>query len=156
MRSVAFLAGAALLLAGSCARHVDLTTPTDTSEPRATANPSTPAPTTTPTNVPVPETSVKDMAFDQRNRPKWLDDRIQKLLEDEPVKPRLRITSYQYRGQTVYYETVRCCDQYTTLYDAKGNVLCAPDGGITGRGDGRCPDFEKNRSAEQLVWQDPR
>ncbi|GAB2945450.1 hypothetical protein GCM10027048_08100 [Hymenobacter coalescens] len=145
-----------MLLSGSCARRVDLTTPTDTSEPRASANPSTPAPTTTPTNVPVPERSVKDMAFDQRNRPKWLDDKIQKHLAAEPENPRIRIVSFQYRDQTVYYETSPCCDQYTTLYDAKGNVLCAPDGGITGRGDGRCPDFEKNRTNEQLVWLDPR
>ncbi|GAB3826896.1 DUF6970 domain-containing protein [Hymenobacter jeollabukensis] len=156
MRSVAALACAALLWTGACARHVDLTTPTDTSEPRATANPSTPAPTTTPTNVPVPETNVKDIPFDQRNRPKWLDDKIQAHMNAKAENPRIRILSYQYQGQTVYYETSPCCDQFTTLYDAKGNVLCAPDGGITGRGDGKCPDFEKNRTAEQLVWQDAR
>jgi hypothetical protein len=156
MRCFAAFALAALLLSGSCARRVDLTTPTDTSEPRATANPSTPAPTTTPTNVPVPTRNAKDVPFDARNRPKWLDDRIQKHLAAEPENPRTRILSYQYQGQTVYYEVLGCCDQFTTLYDDKGNVLCAPDGGITGRGDGKCPDFEKNRTAEQLVWQDPR
>ncbi|RAK64718.1 hypothetical protein DLM85_17635 [Hymenobacter edaphi] len=85
-----------------------------------------------------------------------MDDKIQAHLNAKAENPRIRILSYQYRGQTVYYETSPCCDQYTTLYDAKGNVLCAPDGGITGRGDGKCADFEKNRTAEQLIWQDPR
>ena len=27
---------------------------------------------------------------------------------------------------------------------------------ITGKGDGKCPDFEKNKTNEKLVWQDPR
>ncbi|QJX49191.1 hypothetical protein HMJ29_07090 [Hymenobacter taeanensis] len=64
--------------------------------------------------------------------------------------------SYQYNGGLVYYETVGCCDQYTTLYSSAGKVLCHPDGGLTGRGDGQCPDFAKTRTEERLVWQDPR
>lgn len=156
MRPLAAFVCAALLLTGACARRVDLTTPTDNTEPRATANPSTPAPTTTSLTTAAPATNVKDLPFDQRNRPRWLDDKIQAHLAKKKENPPIRIVSYQYRGQTVYYETSPCCDQYTTLYDAKGNVMCAPDGGLTGRGDGRCADFEKNRTAEQLVWQDPR
>ncbi|OON71193.1 hypothetical protein B0919_03025 [Hymenobacter sp. CRA2] len=85
-----------------------------------------------------------------------MDEKIQKHMQAEAQNPRIRILSYQYRGQTVYYETAGCCDQFTTLYDAKGNVLCAPDGGLTGRGDGKCPDFDKNRTAEKLVWEDQR
>lgn len=156
MRCFAALALGTLLLAGSCARHVDLTTPTDTSEPRATANPSTPAPTTTSLTSAAPADGAKDMPFDKRNRPKWLDDKIQAHLAKKKENPPIRIVSYQYKGQTVYYETAPCCDQFTTLYDEKGEVLCAPDGGLTGRGNGKCPDFEKNRTNEQLVWQDPR
>ncbi|UYZ58365.1 DUF6970 domain-containing protein [Hymenobacter latericus] len=154
MRCIAAFALGAVLLSGSCARRVDLTTPTDTSEPRATGNASTPAPTTTPTTIPVPDGG--QIPFDKRNRPTWLDNKISKYLAAKPENPPIRILSYQYNGQTVYYESAPCCDQFTTLYDAKGNVLCSPDGGITGRGDGRCPDFEKTRTNEQLVWQDPR
>ncbi|KAA9333499.1 hypothetical protein F0P96_08285 [Hymenobacter busanensis] len=72
------------------------------------------------------------------------------------ANPPIRIMSYEYNGQTVYFESAPCCDNFSTLYDAKGVVLCQPDGGITGRGDGNCADFEKKRTNEQLVWQDPR
>jgi hypothetical protein len=42
-------------------------------------------------------------------------------------------------GQTYYYTTSPCCDLLNPLYDAQGKFVCAPDGGFTGRGDGRCP-----------------
>jgi hypothetical protein len=42
------------------------------------------------------------------------------------------------------------------LYDAKGKILCHPEGGITGKGDGKCANFDKRKTNEQLVWQDPR
>ena len=29
-----------------------------------------------------------------------------------------------------------CCDQFSDLLDAEGNLIGHPDGGITGRGDG--------------------
>lgn len=32
-----------------------------------------------------------------------------------------------------------CCDQFNYLYTAEGVRVCAPSGGLTGRGDGRCP-----------------
>ena len=35
-------------------------------------------------------------------------------------------------------------------------VICHPDGGITGRGDGRCPDFFVERRNERVVWRDQR
>jgi hypothetical protein len=42
------------------------------------------------------------------------------------------------------------------LFDESGILLCAPDGGITGRGDGRCPDFFDERREELRVWADNR
>jgi len=67
------------------------------------------------------------------------------------------ISSFRYRGQTVYYvPAFPCCDQLSILYDADGALLCSPDGGITGRGDGRCPDFFATRSEETRVWRDAR
>jgi hypothetical protein len=56
----------------------------------------------------------------------------------------------------VYFRPARCCDVYSDLYDRNGVVICHPDGGIVGNGDGRCPDFFTNHSEEELVWQDPR
>lgn len=42
-------------------------------------------------------------------------------------------------GQIVYLHMALCCDQFDKAYDANGRYLCAPSGGFTGRGDGRCP-----------------
>lgn len=56
----------------------------------------------------------------------------------------------------MYYVPPQCCDQFSTLYDANGNVICAPDGGFFGTGDGRCPDFFTDRTNEKLVWNDGR
>ena len=67
-----------------------------------------------------------------------------------------RILRYRYRGQTVYYVPPSCCDQPGILYDEAGTQVCEPDGGISGRGDGRCTDFHEQRSAESLIWSDSR
>lgn len=67
------------------------------------------------------------------------------------------IWSYRYREQTVYYvPPFPCCDRLSVLYDSSGRILCSPDGGLTGDGDGRCADFFAARSAESRVWTDGR
>jgi len=92
----------------------------------------------------------------QTGNPPWVDQLIKKF-ESEPVgNPPLSIWRYEYNGQIVYFVPAHCCDISSTLYDTDGNVLCSPDGGIKGAGDGRCTDFFTQRTNEQLVWQDPR
>lgn len=66
------------------------------------------------------------------------------------------VWGYSFKGQTVYYIPARCCDRFAELYDERGTALCAPDGGLTGKGDGKCPDFESERTNEHLIWDDPR
>ena len=86
----------------------------------------------------------------------WLMALIQKL-EDEPVgNPPASIAQYEYKGRTVFFVPQRCCDIPSTLYDADGNIMGHPDGGITGQGDGRVPDFFEERSNEKVVWEDDR
>ncbi len=88
--------------------------------------------------------------------PGWLATRIAEL-EAEPVaNPPAMITRYEYRGQLVYYLPPRCCDIPSELYDTTGAVICGPDGGFTGKGDGRCPDFFTERKDEKLIWRDQR
>jgi hypothetical protein len=78
-------------------------------------------------------------------------------LESQPVaNPPAYIARYEYQGQVVYYLPPRCCDIPSTLYDAAGVILCHPDGGLSGIGDGRCPDFIAQRTKEQIVWRDGR
>jgi hypothetical protein len=92
----------------------------------------------------------------QSGNPAWVDQLIQQF-ESQPVgNPPQSIWRFEYNGQEVYYIPPQCCDQYSTLYDAQGAVLCAPDGGFSGGGDGKCRDFFDQRTNEQLIWQDNR
>ena len=77
---------------------------------------------------------------------------IHKLQTQPPANPPAFIASYQYRGQVVYYVPPRCCDIFSDLYDASGQLICHPDGGIGGHGDGRCPDFLSQRTRETTLW----
>ena len=88
--------------------------------------------------------------------PSWLGDLIQGMEEQPPANPPISITRYEYKDQVVYYQTARCCDFFTNLYDADGVLIGHPDGGISGGGDGTVPDFFEERSNEFLVWKDVR
>jgi len=89
-------------------------------------------------------------------RPPWLTSLIQELEAAPVANPPALIARYDYRGETVYYLPPRCCDIWSTLYRADGAVLCHPDGGLSGKGDGGCPAFLAERTNEQIVWRDPR
>jgi hypothetical protein len=92
----------------------------------------------------------------QPENPEWVDQLIVKF-QSEPVgDPPRSIWRYKHKGDVVYYIPAVCCDQYDLLYGYVGNVICAPDGGYSGDGDGRCPDFFAKRTDEKLVWRDPR
>jgi hypothetical protein len=78
-------------------------------------------------------------------------------LKSQPVaNPPAYVASYEYSGQVVYYVPPRCCDIFGNLYDRQGQVICHPDGGIAGHGDGRCPDFLSQRRHETILWRDSR
>lgn len=63
-----------------------------------------------------------------------------------------QISSYRYNGNTVYLLIPDCCDQYISLYDENCNLICAPGGGFSGKGDGKCPDFYAKATDEKQVW----
>ena len=73
-----------------------------------------------------------------------------------PANPPLTITRHEYQGQVVYFQTATCCDIFSNLYNEEGELIGHPDGGITGQGDGRAPNFFKEREGEFLVWKDAR
>ncbi|GAB3638506.1 hypothetical protein GCM10027422_40960 [Hymenobacter arcticus] len=153
MRRLSIPLIALTLLLGACQQDVVVNTPTTPPSEGFVSQPNTPAPTSTNTVDAVP---ARDMRLDSTARPAWLENRIQKILATRKRNPIIRVTRYQFEGETVYYESAPCCDQQSTLYDLEGKILCHPEGGITGRGDGKCSSFNKRRSNEQLVWQDPR
>ena len=79
-----------------------------------------------------------------------------KEIKDEPVRnPPAEVWQWKADGKTYYYITSDCCDQYNYLYNDNCDMVCAPDGGFTGGGDGNCPNF--SASIEKvLVWKDSR
>jgi hypothetical protein len=86
-----------------------------------------------------------------------LATKIAQLQAKPKGNPAYTIWAYSWNGQRVYLASDQtCCDQFVTLYDECFNVLCAPSGGLTGKGDGRCPDFHQQTTDQQLVWRDPR
>ncbi len=65
----------------------------------------------------------------------------------------LSVTRYDYKGNQVYYFASACCDKYNIVYDSACHILGYPDGGFTGRGDGKMTDFKKEASNATIVWQ---
>ena len=88
--------------------------------------------------------------------PNCIEDKIEEIKQQAVWNPPAKIYQYQYKGLTVYYIPPRCCDIMSTLYDENCNKICSPDGGITGNGDGLCPDFFTGRTNEKLIWEDKR
>jgi hypothetical protein len=86
----------------------------------------------------------------------WLDALVDQILSEPVRNPPAYVAQYVYQGQTVYYVPPYCCDAMGRLYDTDGNVLCNPDGGFSGNGDGRCPDFFETREGGEILWNDPR
>jgi len=88
--------------------------------------------------------------------PQWVDDLIAEFKSQPVGNPPQSIWRYSYKDRVVYYVPPQCCDQFSTLYDSKGNVICAPDGGFSGRGNGKCTDFFRTCNNEKLIWKDNR
>jgi len=86
----------------------------------------------------------------------WLAALIDRIEREPVTNAPSSIASYTFHGETVYFRPSRCCDIRSELYDVSGALICQPDGGITGKGDGRCPDFFAARTDEQVVWLDSR
>jgi len=101
--------------------------------------------------------SEKDEAFDEKLEiPACITQKIVEIQNEDVWNPPAKVYQYKYQGQTVYFIPQRCCDIRSILMDEDCNVLCYPDGGITGNGDGNCSDFFDLRSDEKLIWEDTR
>jgi hypothetical protein len=92
----------------------------------------------------------------QNGNPDWVNRLIVGFQSAPVANPPQSVWRYDYKGQTVYYTPPQCCDQFSILYDTSGVRMCAPDGGIAGHGDGKCPDFLTERKNGELIWKDSR
>ena len=88
--------------------------------------------------------------------PVCIQQLINKFKSEEKQNPPRQIISYTYKAHTVYYVTPPCCDFFSDLYDSTCVLLGHPDGGFTGRGEGKITDFTGTRTNEKLIWKDER
>ena len=92
----------------------------------------------------------------EEGRPEFVQRLIAQLESGPKKESPGSIWRYDYKGNVVFYVPPSCCDVPSALYDQNGNVICVPDGGIAGDGDGRCPDFFQVRTDESRIWIDRR
>ena len=84
--------------------------------------------------------------------PGCLREIIKTMSEDLSEGMPLSVTQFSYHGQKVYYMVAPCCDKYNIVYDSVCTILGYPDGGFTGRGDGKMQDFEKEAINPKVIW----
>lgn len=87
--------------------------------------------------------------------PSCIEHKIEAIIKKDVSNPPTQVWKWVVDGQTYYYITSDCCDQFNYLYNENCAVICAPDGGITGNGDGNCPDFS-SEIEKTLIWEDQR
>jgi hypothetical protein len=85
--------------------------------------------------------------------PVCLETKIKAMAADPNAGTPLSVARFTYKQQTVYYMVSPCCDKYNVVYDSVCNILGYPDGGFTGRGDGKMPDFRKEAAGEKVIWE---
>jgi len=87
--------------------------------------------------------------------PSCIQNKINQLIDEAVKNPPTQIWKWEVDGETYFYITSDCCDQFNYLYSKNCEIVCAPDGGITGNGDGNCPTFT-SEITKTLIWEDNR
>lgn len=104
------------------------------------------------------KTKAKESEYENNmgNVPSCIKKLITQFKNEDVQNPPRKIYSYLYHGAVVYYVVPPCCDFFSDLYDKNCTLIAHPDGGITGKGDGKAKDFIKTRTHEKLIWEDSR
>jgi len=97
----------------------------------------------------------KDLVL-PKDTPACIKEKIVSIKNEPKRDPKAVVYQYEYKGEKVYFIPSYCCDMFSELYDSNCKLICHPDGGITGKGDGKCPDFFSERKHEKVIWKDPR
>ena len=95
-------------------------------------------------------------ATSDKGIPTCIQKKIDSIKQQPVWNPPAEIHEYEYNGKKVYLISADCCDFFTTAVDENCNYVCAPSGGFTGRGDGKCKDFNQNAKMIKVVWKDER
>lgn len=99
-----------------------------------------------------PFLSASDCSKKKDAMPTCLAEMITERTKEIPPSPPEQIDEYLYNDKTVYLVTAPCCDQFDVVYDENCKEICAPSGGITGKGDGKCEDFFKTAKQIKVLW----
>ena len=100
--------------------------------------------------------AVRKCHKEKETIPACIQQKIEAIKKEPVWNPPAEVYAYNYKGEVVYYFTANCCDQYNIVYDKNCAYICAPSGGITGKGDGKCADFLSSAQKIKLVWRDER
>lgn len=84
--------------------------------------------------------------------PACLQEKIKTLSDDPTEGIPLYVAEYQYKNETVYYMASACCDKFNAVYDSACHLLGYPDGGFSGRGDGKMTDFSTEANNRKVLW----
>jgi hypothetical protein len=96
-----------------------------------------------------------NQVVDSTTLPVCLQQLIDNAKKEDPPNLPEQVDVYLYKGNKVYLVTAPCCDFFNLVYDDSCKTICAPSGGITGRGDGRCPDFDSVAKLVKQIWKKP-
>ena len=88
--------------------------------------------------------------------PSCIQQKIDQIKVATKWNPPAEVNEYIYQGKQVFLFSADCCDQFNELFDSNCKYICAPSGGITGKGDMKCTDFFDKAQFVKLVWKDPR
>ena len=83
--------------------------------------------------------------------PACIQEMIDENKNGDASTPAEEIHRWSTKTTTYYYVVSECCDQYNYLLDETCQIVCAPDGGINGAGDGNCPYFGESFETD-LIW----
>jgi hypothetical protein len=81
--------------------------------------------------------------------PGCIESKIKAELKSD--SPPTEVWEWKVDQKIYYYFVASCCDQFNYLYDNNCELICAPDGGFSGAGDGQCPEFPASME-RTLVW----
>lgn len=88
--------------------------------------------------------------------PACIQQKIEQIKKEPKWNPPAEVREYEFQGKRVFLFSSNCCDQYNVVYDENCNYICAPSGGLTGKGDRKCEDFGAKAKEVGLVWKDER
>lgn len=86
----------------------------------------------------------------------FVNSKISELQNKPKRNPPAELWRWDFKNSHYYYIPPYCCDVYSELYNSNGELICHPDGGITGGGDGKCPNLPRDSINYTLIWKDNR